>query len=252
MYVSSRISATRDIIFVILQFYDIIMAMKRSFMFWVYFILAIVLGTYFTVRIIMTTMGHGSISTIHNIFITTDSYDDDLSAIKTVAASGLGARAGALNLESLNARIAAVPGVRNVAVRRLPNGTLRVRVEMHDTVAQWADGEMFYPLSADGTTVKIPSPTRDDGAIVFRGMLPENISEITNATKPIANIIDYLEWIESRRWNIVTQHGTLIMLPESNPIAAVRQFISLNENQNILNRDIRVIDMRDATRILVK
>lgn len=226
--------------------------MKRSFMFWVYFVVAIVLGVYFATRIVMTKIGHGKLATIHNISIVADTHDHDLATVEAAAKSALRAPTSSLDLAVLNNRMIAVPGVRNVSTRRLPNGTLRIRVEMHQTVAQWTDGVAFYPLAADGTTVEIPSETRDDGAIVFRGTLPEDISEITNAAQPIANIIDYLEWIENRRWNIVTQNGMTIMLPESNPAAAVREFISLNDRQNILERNIKTIDMRDSARILVK
>ncbi len=226
--------------------------MKRSFLFWVYFIVAIILGIYFTTRIVMISMGHGNLATIHNISITSDSSDGDLSGVQTAAAAGLGAPTGSLDLEILNNRIRAVPIVRNAATRRLPNGTLRVRVELHRAVAQWTDGVAFYPLAADGTTVETPIATRDSDAIVFRGTLPDDISEITAAAQPLAQKIDYLEWIENRRWNIITVDGMTVMLPENNPLASLRELISLNENQNILERDIRVIDMRDSARILVK
>ena len=226
--------------------------MKRSFMFWVYFVVAIILGIYFATRIVMTEIGHGKLSVIHNISITTDSNAHDLSMIEATAKTALRAPTRALDLTVLNNRISAVPGVRDVATRRLPNGTLRVRVEMHQTVAQWTDGVAFYPLAADGTTVDIPSETCDNGAIVFRGTLPEDISEITNATQPIANIIEYIEWIENRRWNIITTGGITVMLPETDAAASVRGLISLNEKHHILDRDIKVIDMRDASRILVK
>ena len=228
------------------------MAMKRSFMFWLYFVIAIILGIYFTTRIVMTKIGYGKLATIHNISILTDSTDHDLSNIENTAKTALRAPVRALDLSVLNNRIHAVPGVRNVATRRMPNGTLRVRVELHKTVAQWTDGVAFYPLAADGTTVEIPSETRDVDAVVFRGALPDDISDITNAAQPIAGAIDYLEWIENRRWNIITQNGITVMLPETDPAGAIRGFISLNEKHNILERDIKTIDMRDSARILVK
>ena len=228
------------------------MAMKRSFMFWVYFVVAIILGVYFTTRIVMIGMGHGKLATIHNIAITADASDGDLSGVKSTAAAGLGAPTGSLDLDILNNRILSVPIVRNAATRRLSNGTLRVRVELHRAVAQWTDGVAFYPLAADGTTVETPVATRDADAIVFRGTLPDDISEITTAAQPLAQKIDYLEWIENRRWNIITTDGVTVMLPESNPLASLRELISLNEKQNILERDIRILDMRDSARILVK
>ena len=104
--------------------------MKRSIMFWLYFIIAIILGIYFATRIIMTGLGHGKMATIHNIAITTDTRDADLTAVQTVAAAGLGAKTNSLNLDSLNRRIAAVPNVQFSSTRRMPNGTLRVRVKL--------------------------------------------------------------------------------------------------------------------------
>ena len=226
--------------------------MKRSIMFWLYFIIAIILGIYFATRIIMTGLGHGKLATIHNISISADTRDNDLTAVQTVAAAGLGAKTNSLNLDSLNRRIAEVPNVQYSSTRRMPNGTLRVRVKLYQAVAQWTDGIAFYPLSSDGTIVQTPSEARDTTAIVFRGTLPDDISDITAAAHTMIEYIDYMEWIENRRWNIVTNDGITVMLPENDPIAAIRGLKSLNEKQNILAKNINTIDMRDSARILVK
>ena len=226
--------------------------MKRSLMFWLYFVVAILLGVYFATRIIMTGLGHGKLSTIHNITITTDDSDVDLTSVQTVAAAGLGAKTNSLNLDSLNRRIGEVPNVQHSATRRMPNGTLRVRVKFYNAVAQWTDGEVFFPLASDGTIIRTPSDARDTSAIVFRGTLPENLAEITAAAHTIVSHIDYMEWIENRRWNIITNGGITVMLPENDPVAAIRGLNSLNEKQHILAKDINIIDMRDSARILIK
>ena len=64
--------------------------------------------------------------------------------------------------------------------------------------------------------------------------------------------LDYMEWIENRRWNMYTKGGIVVMLPEDNPLAAIGTLVALNTNHNILNKQIQIIDMRDAARILVK
>ena len=201
----------------------------------------------------MTGLGHGKLATIHNISIVADAPDgDDLSQIEMVAKSALGARTNSLSIDSLNRRIDEVPTVQYSATRRMPNGTLRVYVRLHRAVAQWTDGDAFYPLASDGTVVRTPLATRDTTAIVFRGTLPENITEITSAAHVMADQINYMEWIEDRRWNIVTNGGITVMLPENNPIGAIHSLHSLNEKQHILAKDIKTIDMRDAARILIK
>lgn len=226
--------------------------MKRSILFWLYFVIAIILGVYFATRMVTTGLGHGKLAAIHNITITTDMPDVDLTAVQTVAATGLGAKTNSLNLDSLNRRIGDVPNVHFSAVRRMPNGTLRVLVQFYQAVAQWTDGEAFYPLASDGTIIDTPSDARDASAIVFRGKLPENISDITSAAHILVSQIDYMEWIENRRWNIVTNGGITVMLPENDAVAAIRSLNSLNEKHNILAKDINTIDMRDSARVLVK
>ena len=226
--------------------------MKRSIMFWLYFVIAIVLGVYFATRMVTTGLGHGKLATIHNIIITTSDADADLNAVQTVASAGLGAKTNSLNLVSLNRRIGEIPNVQNSAVRRMQNGTLRVLVKFYRAVAQWTDGDAFYPLASDGTVIQTPSSARDATAIVFRGQLPENVADVTAAAHILVSHIDYMEWIENRRWNIVTNGGIPVMLPESDPVAAIRGLHSLNEKHNILAKDINTIDMRDSARILIK
>lgn len=226
--------------------------MKRTIFFWISFVVAIILAVYFSTRIIMTGLGHTRMSVVHNISITTDEHDKDLSAIATAAAVAPGTRTYSLNLDAMHARISAVPGVKAAAVRRMPNGNIKIMVKMHHAVALWTDGEAFYPLSADGTIVKKPSDTRDASAVVFRGDLPSDITIITNAAHNLTGMLDYLEWIENRRWNLITTGGITVMLPEDDPASAISSLVVLNNQHQILSKDIQLIDMRDSTRILVK
>lgn len=237
--------------FMSLVFYDIMSVMKRSIWFWVCFVVAVIMAIYFATRIIMVGMGRGKLAQVHNISIVTDSRDADMDAMRA-AAGGLVRNTYDVDLDVLNARIAAVPGVKQSAVRRLPNGNLAVRANMHRAVAQWSDGERYFPLSADGTIVNQPSSARDIGAVVFVGALPKDIAEITSAARNMVADVAYMEWIENRRWNIVTMGGITVMLPEENPVGAISTLISLNQNHNLLGKKIQVIDMRDGARILVK
>ncbi|MBD5400452.1 hypothetical protein HDR61_01750 [bacterium] len=226
--------------------------MKRSFWFWLCFVVSIILATYFSVRIIMTALGHGNVAHVHNISISADMRGPELGAVAAAAAVAPGAHSYSVDLDTLAARVSDTPGVRMAAVRRMPNGNISVRVKMYRAVAQWTDGDAFYPLSADGTIVRRPSDARDPASVLFRGALPDDISEITDAARNMTRYINYLEWIENRRWNIITTDDIKIMLPEDNPTAAIATLMMLQKKHDILSRDIHVIDMRDDARILVK
>ena len=226
--------------------------MKLSIWFWLCFVTAIILATYFAARIIMTGLGYGPASRVRTISISADQGDKDLSALAAAAAVAPGTATYSVDLAGLNARIAATPGVQASAVRRMPNGNLSVRIKLYRAVAQWTDGDAFFPLSADGTIVRRPTENRDAGTVLFRGDIPDDISEITKIAHNLIGDLDYLEWIENRRWNITTTGGITIMLPETDPAAAVSTLLVLNKNHRILSKDIHVIDMRDGARILVK
>lgn len=226
--------------------------MKRSIWFWLYFIVAIILAIYFSVRIIMIGSGHNPTSYVRNISISADKNDKNLSALALAAQIAPKTRTYSINLDEMNKRIGNVPGVKESAVRRMPNGNLVVRVKMYHAVALWSDGEMYFPLSADGTIVNQPTSERNVANVVFRGTVPSDISEITNAAHNLVGRLDYIEWIENRRWNIHTNNGITIMLPEDNAISALGTLIALNTKHQILDRKIKLIDMRDNARILVK
>lgn len=226
--------------------------MKRTIWFWLCFIIAIILAIYFSVRIIITGVGRTPISYVHNISISSDSNDKNLSAIASAAALAPNTRSYSIDLAQMNERISAVPGVRKSSVRRMPNGNISVYVSMYQAVALWTDGENFFPLSGDGTIVNTPTETRNMANVVFRGPLPSDITEITRIAHNMVGNLDYMEWIENRRWNMHMFNGITVLLPEHDPESAIGTLMSLNNKHKILTKDISVIDMRDNARILVK
>jgi len=226
--------------------------MKKSLWFWLCFVTAVVLAVYFATRITMTTMGRGNAAIIRSISISTTPRSKSLSAIAAATGIAPGTRTYATSLDAINARLTRLPDVKTSAVRRMPNGNLTIRVQMHQAIAVWTDGESFYPLSADGTIISRIIEEKPANSVVFRGKLPDDVSEIVKLANGITDQLDYMEWIENRRWDINTTDGIKIMLPEENPSAAFSALMILNKNHNILSKKIQLLDMRDTARILVK
>ena len=226
--------------------------MKKSIFFWLYFIASIILATYFATRIITSIMGRGPISYVKHISVTTDSKDADLEPVMVAIGINRGTNIKSIDLYQINNRVMKVPGIKNAATKRLPNGDIIIKTEQYKVAAQWSDGMNYYPLSADGTKIDTPSTERDANTIVFQGALPEDLTDIINNVSPISEYIDYMYMIESRRWNIYTKNGITIYLPENNPVVAINKISRLNQTHKILSRDIEIIDMRDNARILVK
>ena len=226
--------------------------MKKSVFFWLYFVTSIILATYFACRIITSQMGRGPISYVKHIYITNNSSDFNPDTILTAIGINKTTSIRELDLCLVNKRVLGVPGIKQSATRRLPNGDLIIKTQKYDIVAIWSDGVNYYPLSIDGTKIDTPSENRDENALVFYGQLPTDLSEVINNVSPLSEYIDYLEMVESRRWNIHTKNGITIYLPENDIATAVNKIGVLNQTQKLLSRKIEIIDMRDSARILVK
>ena len=226
--------------------------MKKSLLFWLYFVLSIILAIYFATRIITSHIGRGPISTVKHIEISSDSRDINLEPIGVAIGIRHGTQLRSLDLHQINNRIMAVPGIKNSSVRRLPNGDLKIKTEQYNAVAMWTDGSLYYPLSDDGTKIDTPSETPTENTIVFSGEIPKNLTETLNNLSALSEYIDYVNLVESRRLNIHTKNGIVIYLPENNPGAAINKISVLNQTHKILSRKLSIIDMRDDARILVQ
>ncbi len=197
-------------------------------------------------------MGRGPVSYVKHISILSDSKDTDFEQIRLATGINNGINIKLVDLRQTNNRIAKIPGIKNSSVRRLSNGDIIIKTQQHKVAAQWTDGIYYYPLSTDGTKIDSPTTERDENTIVFRGNVPENLTEIINSVSALSKHIDYMNMIESRRWDIHTKNNTTIYLPEDNPSVAINKISRLNQTHKILSRDIEIIDMRDSARILVK
>ena len=226
--------------------------MKKSIFFWLYFVVSIILAVYFAVRIITSQMGRGPVSYVRHISIISDTKDTDLEPVKIAIGITKGTNIKSVDLHQINNRIMEIPGIKNASTRRLANGDLIIKTQQHDIAAQWSDGVYYYPLSFDGVKIEKPTTERNTNTIVFQGPIPDNLTDIINSLSSISEYIDYVNMVESRRWNIHTKNGTTIYLPENNTPMAVNKINVLNQTHKLLSREIEIIDMRDNARILVK
>jgi cell division protein FtsQ len=90
-------------------------------------------------------------------------------------------------------------------------------------------------------------------SIVFMGKTPNDLTEIVDIVgASLVDKVDYITMVESRRWNIYLKNGIVIYLPEKNPLNAINTIMDLDKRYKILSRDIKVIDLRNNQKILVK
>ena len=68
--------------------------------------------------------------------------------------------------------------------------------------------------------------------------------ELFAAADPIADRVRGLVYVGERRWDVVLTQDQRLLLPEQNPVQALERVLVLNQAQELLERDVRVVDLR--------
>ena len=158
-----------------------------------------------------------------------------------------------LDLLAIRARIETLDAVRSASVRFGPGGVLQVAVPPRDPVALWRDGPVLRLIDAEGV---------QSGTLATRGDRPDlpliagdgaerHIQEALDLyarAGPLRDRVRGLVWMGERRWDIVLDRNQRILLPSDGPVAAFDRVIALDLAQDMLERDVTIVDMRNADR----
>lgn len=72
--------------------------------------------------------------------------------------------------------------------------------------------------------------------------------DLLQAAAPIADRLRGLVRVGERRWDLVLDRAQRIMLPETDPVTALERVVALQQAQDLLERDLAAIDMRNPAR----
>lgn len=158
-----------------------------------------------------------------------------------------------MDLDAVRAAVEELPAVAAAAVRVRQGGVLEIRVSERQPAAL---------IRVPGGLIVVDEAGIALDAVAHRGerpslpvltgagaeeVIPEALA-IRAAAAPLAGRLRGLVRMGERRWDVVLDREQRILLPEDDPVLALERVIVLSEAQDMLERDIAVIDMRLADR----
>lgn len=158
-----------------------------------------------------------------------------------------------LDLEAMQAEIAAFDLVEKVGVRVRPGGVLEVAVTEREPVLVWRAPTSIELIDATGHRVASLTgrAARPDLPLVAGTGADREVPEalaILDAASPLAGDLRGLVRVGERRWDVVLSGKRRILLPEHSPVAALEQVLALDQAQDLMARDVTDIDMRNPMR----
>ncbi len=158
-----------------------------------------------------------------------------------------------LELDHMREQVAGLDAVAGAELRVVAGGVLEVSVDERLPAVVWRSREGLELLDEGGHRVAaIPArDARPDLPLVAGDGADRVVAEalqVLAAATPIGDRVRGLTRMGERRWDLVLDRDQRIMLPERNPVAALERVIALDDAQDVLARDVSVVDMRDGRR----
>ena len=158
-----------------------------------------------------------------------------------------------VDVNAVRARVEALDAVERARVRALPDGALEIRAIERAPVVVWRSAAGLQLLDAGGVRVaEIDSRLRRPDLPLIAGdgadrAVPEALALLDEA-RPLAERLRGLVRVGERRWDLALDREQVIRLPQEGALDALRRAMALHAAEELLAREILVLDLRDPER----
>jgi cell division protein FtsQ len=186
-----------------------------------------------------------------------DVSDDLAEQIRVAAFVTLPVSSLALDVGAVRERVEALGSVERARVRALASGVLEIRAIERVPVVMWRSADGLELLDRRGVRVaEVDSRLRRPDLPLIAGEgadahVPE-ARALIDAAGPVVERMRGLVRVGERRWDLVLDRDQVIRLPEADPEAALRRVMELHARDDLLARDLTVVDMRDPARPMLR
>ncbi|MBU3001041.1 MULTISPECIES: cell division protein FtsQ/DivIB [Roseovarius] len=192
-----------------------------------------------------------------NLLAVEGASDEVASEIREIFPVALPASSFDFDLDELRITIEDLPAVASAAVRLRQGGVLELAITERQPAALLRTRAGLSVIDVEGVTIAQAQSLSDYPELpLLTGEGAEaSVAEaqaIEAAAGPLAPRILGLVRMGARRWDVVLDGEQRILLPEAAPVRALERVIVLNETNDMLERDIAVVDMRLAERPAIR
>ena len=162
-----------------------------------------------------------------------------------------------LDLLRLRDRVEEIRAVERAELRVRAGGELAVTITERRPAMIWqaregvwivdAGGERVAPLMARPQMTHLPVMS-GDGA----NLAADEAMALFDVARPLGERLRGLVRMGERRWDVVLVEGPRILLPAEDPVTALERVLALHDAQELLDRDVLRVDLRDGERTVLQ
>ena len=162
----------------------------------------------------------------------------------------------AFNLEELRTEIRKESWVQDAQVQRKLPSRIHIIIKERQPIAIWLYDQKYYLIDGEGVVLTdVDSPDVLPYPLVAGEQAnteAASIFKLLEKQKPLFDQMQSAVRMGERRWNVVFMNGIEVMLPEKNMDIAWEKLAHMQEQNQVLDRQIKSIDLRLPDRIYIK
>jgi len=160
------------------------------------------------------------------------------------------------DVASARQRIATLPWVDEVTLRKVYPNRLQIEIAERKPYAVWQLEGGFSLIEEDGHVISGQVDARHAALprVVGAGAA-ERVGEFVALMDEFPSLKPRVKagiLVSGRRWNVVLDNGVELMLPEEDPADALIQAVALDDGHGVFSREIAAIDMRLPNRLVFR
>ena len=162
-----------------------------------------------------------------------------------------------LDLPALRAMAEDFEAIEQAWLQVRPGGVLEVRLQERVPAMVWRHAGGIDLIDATGHRVAqlASREARADLPLIAGDGAPEAVAEallLWAAATPLQARIRGIVRMGERRWDLVLDRDQRILLPDHGALGALERVMALDATQQLLARDVRVVDMRNPSRPILR
>lgn len=162
----------------------------------------------------------------------------------------------AIDLRESRENLLALPWVQEGSIRRRLPDTLLIRVEERRPLAIWQNAHRLHLLDTRGEVVPVDdlSPYRTLPLVIgpdapgHAGALLAVLRDVPDLAARVTGSVR----VSERRWDLHLDNGVRVHLPEEGIGPALRRLAEMQQQTDLIDRDIRAIDLRQGDRVVIR
>lgn len=161
-----------------------------------------------------------------------------------------------LSLSEMQALLEEIPLVQKAEVSRSLPGSLHIRLTERTPIALWQRDGRLMPVDREGVVLQEKVDNEQHHLPMIVGtdanQQVEKLLVMMESAPELVRQLDAAIWVSNRRWDVQLKNGMKVKLPEREAATAWSRLDRLIAEHALLQKPIKVIDMRLPDRLFVE